>query len=166
MPLFFYIYTFAIFEQVLENYSLGPGKSWKCMIFLSAEEWEPWHAYVDPCRPKLLVNFGCSVAVASGGGRREAREASAPVGTFQGRHLNEYKKIRPVYDHLNALQLLISVHQRYYAAFKMHQIYIRLGLRSIRTLGSYPHSLVSWDKDGRWTNVFPGSHRPSRRQWL
>jgi len=63
-----------------------------------------------------------------------------------------------VCDHLNALQLSISVHQRCYVAFKMHQIYIRLGLRPIRTLGSYPHSLVSLDlrdKDGRQDERLP-----------
>ena len=77
-----------------------------------------------------------------GAGRRGA---SAPGGTFQGRHFKEGKNIRPVYGHLNALQLSISVHQRCSVTFKMHQIHLWPGLRPIRALGSSPRSLVSWD---------------------
>jgi len=39
---FLYIYTFAGSEKVLENFSWGPGKSWKSPGFLSVKEWEPW----------------------------------------------------------------------------------------------------------------------------
>jgi len=54
-----------------------------------------------------------------------------------------------VYSHLNALELSISVHQRCYVTFKMHQIHIRR--RPMRTMGSSPHSLVVWDLGQRGT---------------
>jgi len=69
------------------------------------------------------------------------------------------KKFPPVYGHLNALQLSISVHQRCSVTFKLHQIHSRPGLRPIRTLGSSPHSLVSSagtsSKEGRQDEHLP-----------
>ena len=81
-------------------------------------------------------------------------------GTFQGRHF-KIKKIRPVYGHLNALQLSISVHQRCSVTFKMHQIHLRPGRRSICTLlwGTFhtPYSrLKPRARRGGRTKVCPG----------
>jgi len=71
--------------------------------------------------------------------------------------LRAVKYFRPVYDHLNALQFLISVYQRCSVTFKMHQIHIRPGLRPRRTLGSSPHSLVGWDLGQGGAACLPGA---------
>jgi len=42
-----------------------------------------------------------------------------PAAVTRGSISNKIKRFRPVYGHLNALQLSISVHQRYSVTFKM-----------------------------------------------
>jgi len=100
-----------------------------------------------------------------GGGRRGQ---APPAALSRGQYfklIKEYKKNQPVYGHLNALQLSISLHQRCSVTFKMHQIHIRPGLRPIRTLGSShtPSRLGPRARRGGRTNVCPGRHRPSSR---
>jgi len=106
----------------------------------------------------------------SGGGRRGGgrRGQAPPAALSRGQYfklIKEYKKNQPVYGHLNALQLSISLHQRCSVTFKMHQIHIRPGLRPIRTLGSShtPSRLGPRARRGGRTNVCPGRHRPSSR---
>jgi len=73
--------------------------------------------------------------------REEGKGGHAPTAAlFRGGISRKIKNCRPVYGHLNALPLSISVHQRCSVTFKIHQIHILPGLRPI-TLGSFPHSL-------------------------
>ena len=73
------------------------------------------------------------------------------------------KKFRPAYGHL---QLSISVHQRCYVTFKMHQIHIRRRAPPHTHAGELPtlsSQLGPRARRGGRTNVCRGRHRPSRR---
>jgi len=73
------------------------------------------------------------------GGRGE--EGMCPERHFsRGGISTKMKNFRPAYGHLNAIKLLISVHQRCSVTFKTHQIRLRPGLCSICTLGNSPNS--------------------------
>ena len=104
---------------------------------------------------RMFVQWPREVGAMGGGCKR-------PGGTFQGAaFFKEDKNVRPVYGHLNALQLSIHTYIRKFitrnivkhvarirggsVTLKMHQIHIRPGLRPICTLGSSAHSLVSWE---------------------
>jgi len=123
--------------------------------------------------PFVSVSPQVSADVYKGsGGGRWGCAPRCPVALSRGSISKKIKNFPPVYGHLNALQLSISVHQRCSVTFKMHQIYLRLGLRPTARwkLPTIPDWLGPRARRGSRMNVCTGHHRPRattvQGQWV